>query len=43
MAYLPEQPEWTDGVHQLKRAILFAVVGGPANRPLIDLLKYGVA
>ncbi|MEI9610472.1 hypothetical protein V5047_24995 [Raoultella ornithinolytica] len=40
MAYLPEQPEWTDGVYQLEKSDpVRGGVGGPANRPLIDLLK----
>ncbi|ROG88366.1 hypothetical protein BL124_00026365 [Klebsiella pneumoniae] len=40
MAYLPEQPEWTDGVYQLEKSDpVRGGVDGPANRPLIDLLK----
>lgn len=40
MAYLPEQPEWTTGVYQLEKSDpVRGGVDGPANRPLIDLLK----
>ncbi|WP_338734691.1 hypothetical protein V8954_23400 [Klebsiella michiganensis] len=40
MAYLPELPEWTDGVYQLEKSDpVRGGVDGPANRPLIDLLK----
>ncbi|WP_142375799.1 hypothetical protein [Klebsiella quasipneumoniae] len=40
MAYLPETPEWTDGVYQLEKSDpVRGGVDGPANRPLIDLLK----
>ncbi|HGW2956141.1 TPA: hypothetical protein ACNP37_004874 [Raoultella ornithinolytica] len=40
MAYLPEQPEWTVGVYQLEKSDpVRGGVDGPANRPLIDLLK----
>ncbi|EMR2275932.1 hypothetical protein WJD43_002132 [Klebsiella pneumoniae] len=40
MAYLPEQPEWTDGVYQLEKSDpVRGGADGPANRPLIDLLK----
>ncbi|GJK95227.1 hypothetical protein TUM17569_06880 [Klebsiella oxytoca] len=40
MAYLPELPEWTTGVYQLeKNDPVRGGVDGPANRPLIDLLK----
>lgn len=40
MAYLPELPEWTTGVYQLEKSDpVRGGVDGPANRPLIDLLK----
>ncbi|HHQ2404710.1 TPA: tail spike protein [Klebsiella pneumoniae] len=40
MAYLPELPEWTAGVYQLEKSDpVRGGVDGPANRPLIDLLK----
>ncbi|EJG2382492.1 hypothetical protein AM381_RS20190 [Raoultella ornithinolytica] len=40
MAYLPETPEWTTGVYQLeKNDPVRGGVDGPANKPLIDLLK----
>ncbi|MHB5754838.1 hypothetical protein ACYCAP_18000 [Klebsiella pneumoniae] len=40
MAYLPETPEWTTGVYQLEKSDpVRGGVDGPANKPLIDLLK----
>lgn len=40
MAYLPEIPEWTAGVYQLEKSDpVRGGVDGPANKPLIDLLK----
>ena len=45
--YLPEKPEWTEGVYQIEVnddilgddgvVVEFEEIGGPDNKPLLDL------